>query len=647
MIQMKNICKEFAGRQLFSDISWRIGKQDRIGLVGENGSGKSTLLKIIGGVEEPSSGTVWKSKGCSVGYLPQEFFAVQGKTLFTEVMSALDELQDMEREMREINDTLGSCGDDDSHHMLLERLGELQEEFRSKGGYSREATVGNVLSGLGFVPSDWERECGTFSGGWQMRIALAKLLLQRPNVLLLDEPTNHLDLDARNWLEGYLKIYPFSVILVSHDRFFMDQVCSRIAEVWNGTVTDYPCNFSRYLQERDERVSRLREAKQRQDEEIAKIEEFISRFRSKADKASLVQSRMKQLDRIERISVPPERKRIRFSFPEPPRSGRVVLELKDVTKVYDDLVVLDAVSLTVERGERISLVGHNGAGKSTLMRVLAGGSILTGERVVGTNVLLDYFAQDQASSMDGTRTVYEEMLAAAPYDRVPCLRDMLGAFLFSGDDIHKRVEVLSGGEKSRLALARMLLKPSNLLLLDEPTNHLDLFSKDVLLEALQSYAGTVVFVSHDRYFINALATRTIEVGDGKIRSFPGNYEEYLEKSGAQVSGLPGVPSRTVTMNASSVKEPVCSIKQERIFSREEAKRQQREERSRQKKLEDLESRIVEVEERLASLEKDMERPDYFRDASRAREGARKHAEMADLIASLYDEWEALHAEAVQ
>lgn len=640
MVQITNLCKDFAARPIFSSVTWRVGKHDRIGLVGENGTGKSTLLKILAGQVEPSSGTIRMTKGCTVGYLPQEGVTVRGKTLFAEVQSALEELEEMEREMSAITRKLETSPQDDE---LLERYGLLQEAYRAKGGYAREALVGNVLTGLGFDPGDWEKECGTFSGGWQMRIALAKLLLRKPNVLLLDEPTNHLDIEARNWLEEYLATYPHAVVLVSHDRYFMDRVCRRITEVWNRNLTDYPCIYSRYLVEREERVARLREEKRRQDEEIGKMEDFISRFRYKADKAALVQSRIKQLEKIERISLPPERKRIRFTFPEPPRSGRVVLEVSDVTKSYGDLVVLDGISLVVEKGERICLVGHNGAGKSTLMRVLAGDEFQKGERRLGANVFPDYYAQDQPSSLDGNRTVFEEILADAPYDRVPALRDLLASFLFTGDDIHKQVAVLSGGEKSRLALAKMLLRPSNLLLLDEPTNHLDLFSKDVLLDALRSFSGTVVFVSHDRYFINELATRTIEVGGGKIRSFPGNYEDYLEKIAFETVEHNHVGGRTPCGASSSTALDKDSRKQERHLSREEEKRRQREERARLKRLTELEARIEESEEQLANLEKDMEDPVFFRDADRAREGAREHAGLTELIANLYEEWESVQA----
>lgn len=644
MVQITNLCKEFAARSIFFNVTWRIGKKDRVGLVGENGTGKSTLLKILAGLTEPSSGSIQMAKGATVGYLPQEGIAVTGRTLFAEVMSALDELLGIEQEIQAIAAELEGAGNVGLHDALLERYGTLQEEFRAKGGYTWEAMVGTVLRGLGFDPEDWDRECGTFSGGWQMRIALAKLLLRKPSVLLLDEPTNHLDIDARNWLEGYLCDYPHAVVLVSHDRFFMDQVCSRITEVWNCTLSDYACSYSRYLVERDERIARLRDAKRRQDEEIARMEDFINRFRYKADKAALVQSRVKQLEKVERIVLPPERKRVRFSFPEPPRSGRIVLELSKVTKAYEDLVVLDGIDLTVEKGERISLVGHNGAGKSTLMRVLAGGSFQSGERRVGTNVSFDFFAQDQAATLDPDRTVYEEILADSPYDRVPVLRDLLGAFLFSGDDIHKKVAVLSGGEKNRLALAKMLLRPSNLLLLDEPTNHLDLFTKDVLLDALQSFSGTLVFVSHDRYFINALATRTIAVGNGGILSYPGNYENYLEKIALEAEVPGGLLAGDIPAGFSGDADDKVARKQERLQSREEEKRRQREERSRFRRLSELEALIEESETELAALEQAMADPDYFCDADRARDGAREHEDLTSRIATLYSEWESLHAE---
>ena len=649
MLHLKQLSKDFAGKPLFTGINWHLKKGERVGLVGENGAGKSTLMRIIAGEVEHTGGELIFARGATVGYLPQDGIVSRGRTLFDEAMSALEELQGIEREIAELTGRLETMPHDaPGHGALLERFGHLQEEFRLKGGYAMEAEVGNVLRGLGFLPSDWQRDCGEFSGGWQMRIALARLLLMKPNVLLLDEPTNHLDIEARNWLEEYLKGYPYSVILVSHDRFFLDQVCHRITEVWNHILTDYYCTYSRYLVAREERVAALREAKRRQDEEVAKMEDFISRFRYKADKASLVQSRIKQLEKVERIVLPPERKKIRFRFPPAPKSGRTVMELKKLTRAYGDRNVLDGVDLAIEQGERIALVGHNGAGKSTLMRVLAGGEFQGGERVVGHNVALDSFAQDQAETMDGSRTAYEELLADAPFGMVPQLRDILGAFLFTGDDIHKRVAVLSGGERNRLALAKMLLRPSNLLLMDEPTNHLDLFSKDVLLEALRSFTGTVVFVSHDRHFVDGLANRVVEVEEGRLTSYQGDYEYYLmKKSGADASGAQvsapvaglftpgGVPSP-------SIPAPLPpSPKEERLRSREDEKQRQRDERQRQKRLAELEKEIEAEERKLAELEGRMADPAFFADHEAARKAGEEHAAVTARIGALYAAWEAV------
>ncbi|ABB32764.1 ABC transporter related protein [Geobacter metallireducens RCH3] len=640
MLHLKNLSKDFAGRPLFTGINWHLKKGERVGLVGENGAGKSTLMKIVAGLVEHSAGEMIFAKGATVGYLPQDGIVTRGRPLLAEVMTALDDLQRMERELADLTRRLEEIPHDDPEHgALLDRYGHLQEEFRLRGGYAMEAEACRVLDGLGFLPADRGRDCGEFSGGWQMRIALAKLLLKKPNVLLLDEPTNHLDIEARNWLEGYLCEYPHSVILVSHDRFFMDQVCHRITEVWNSVLTDYHCSYSRYLVQREERVAALREAKRRQDEEVQKIEDFISRFRYKADKASLVQSRIKQLEKIERIVLPPERKKIRFRFPDPPASGRIAMELAGVVKAYGPNVVLNGVDLTVEKGERIALVGHNGAGKSTLMGIMAGKPFEGGERIVGHNVALDYFAQDQAQVLDSDKSVHDELLADAPFAMVPQLRDILGAFLFSGDDIHKKVAVLSGGERNRLALAKMLLRPSNLLLMDEPTNHLDLFSKDVLLDALKTFPGTVVFVSHDRYFIDGLATRVVEVAGGQLTSYHGDYEYYLQKKAAvdgQISPVPGPRS--------PVPDSVPESKEERLRQREEEKSRQRDEKRRQKRLEELETAIAAEEERLAELEARMADPAFFQDLEAARQGGEEHAALTARIAGLYEEWETVGAE---
>ncbi|HZV80990.1 MAG TPA: ABC-F family ATP-binding cassette domain-containing protein [Geobacteraceae bacterium] len=643
MLHLKRLSKDFAGTPLFTDISWHLKKGERVGLVGENGAGKSTLMRIIAGEVEHTAGELQFAKGATVGYLPQDGIVAKGKPLFQEVLGALADLQAMERELRSLTARLEILPHDDpGHGELLERYGHLQEEFRVRGGYAMEAEVGIVLTGLGFLPTEWDKECGTFSGGWQMRIALAKLLLKKPNVLLLDEPTNHLDIEARNWLEEYLCSYPYSVMLVSHDRFFLDSVCSRIVEVWNHDMTDYHCNYSTYLLQREARVDALREAKRRQDEEVEKLEDFIRRFRYKADKASLVQSRIKQLEKIERIVLPPERKKIRFRFPDPPKSGRIAMELKGVTKRYGEKVVLQGIDLTVESGEKIALVGHNGAGKSTLMKVLNGSDFQGGERTPGHNVIIDYFAQDQADALDVSRSAYDELYADAPYDTVPRLRDLLGAFLFSGDDIHKKVGVLSGGERNRLALAKMLLRPANLLLMDEPTNHLDLFSKDVLLDALRSFPGTVVFVSHDRHFIDGLATRVVEVEGGSLASYHGDYEYYLAKKGDMAGSPPAsLPAQRSLSPEPSAPNPLPASKEERLRSREEEKQRQKGERARQKRIAEVEAAIEKAEQNLRQLEEQLADPAIAGDYAALQQLGKEHSDAEAHLAELYVEWEEL------
>ena len=443
MLQLKNVEVDFSGRKIFNNVNWHIRPGARVGLCGENGAGKSTLLKLLCGLNTCDKGDVIVARGTTFGYLPQDGLSYQGSSLFEEVRSACSELLDMAEEIEQLEGKISASADEKD----LERYAHLQDLYSLRGGFTLEADIARVLHGLGFSEEDWQKPCEQFSGGWQMRIALARLLLQRPNLLLLDEPTNHLDLPARDWLENYLSNYPFSVVLVSHDRYFMDQVVQRIVEVWNGDLTEYPGNYTLYLKERDRRVAALRAEKQRQDEEIERIEAFISRFRYQANKASQVQSRVRQLEKIERIQIPPQRKKIAFTFPQPSRGGKELLELNQAGQRYGEHQVLSGVDLTVNREERIALVGANGAGKSTLMRLLAGiEQPSDGERKEGHNLELAYFAQDQAQILNPKRTVLEEITAGSPVAMVPKLRDVLGTFLFSGDDVHKRVSVLSGGD---------------------------------------------------------------------------------------------------------------------------------------------------------------------------------------------------------
>jgi ATP-binding cassette subfamily F protein 3 len=525
VIQLSDLTKAFGDRTLLDHVTWQIGDGERVGLCGPNGAGKTTLLKMLAGLEEPDSGGIITPADLTIGYLPQDGLTHSGRTVFEEAASAFQPLLDIKAEMHDIEHRLGDPSvPEDEHDAMLHRYSDLQDRFRLAEGYSMDLRIATVLRGLGFSQEDGDRPAETFSGGWQMRIALAKLLLGRPNLLLLDEPTNHLDLEARNWLEEYLGAYPFAVILVSHDRYFLDAVVTRITDLNLRKLTDYVGNYSKYVEQRDAMLERLRQMKREQDDEVARVKMFIDRFRYQATKAAQVQSRIKLLEKVVPIEVPPERKRIHFHFPACAKSGRTVLELKHARKAYGDLVVFKDLSLHIERGDRIALVGPNGAGKSTLMRMLSAEELPdSGTRTVGHQVVMEYFAQDEATRLNPALTVYETLEAGSPTDMVPAIRTLLGGFLFSGDDVYKKAAVLSGGERTRLAVARMLLRPSNTLLLDEPTNHLDLDSKDVLLEALEDYGGTLIIVSHDRYFVEKLATKIIEIGHGEAVVYPGTY----------------------------------------------------------------------------------------------------------------------------
>jgi len=537
VIQLSDLTKSFGDRTLLEHVTWQIGDGDRVGLCGPNGAGKTTLLKMLAGLDEPDSGAIVRPSGLTIGYLPQDGLSHSGRTVFAEASSAFQPLLDIKAEMHDIEHRLGDASvPDTEHESMLSRYAELQDRFRLSDGYNMDLRIATVLRGLGFDAADADRPCETFSGGWQMRIALAKLLLGRPNLLLLDEPTNHLDLDARNWLEEYLSVYPYAVILVSHDRYFLDTVVTRITDLNLRKLTDYVGNYSKYVEQRDAMLERLRQAKREQDEEVARVKMFIDRFRYQATKAAQVQSRIKLLEKVVPIEVPPERKRIHFTFPRCAKSGRMVFEVEHARKTYPPppgsggqaVTVFTDVNLHIERGDRIALVGPNGAGKSTLMRMLSGEEAPdSGRRTLGHQVVMEYFAQDEAVRLDPALTVYETLAAGSPNDMVPAIRNILGGFLFTGDDVYKKAAVLSGGERTRLAVARMLLRPSNTLLLDEPTNHLDLDSKDVLLDALEDYGGTLIIVSHDRYFVEKLATKIIEVGDGRASTYPGDYKSFL------------------------------------------------------------------------------------------------------------------------
>jgi len=540
MIQLSGAGKRFGHKLLFENVDWLITHRDHIGLVGGNGTGKSTLMKILAGMDTFDYGSLTVAKGTSAGYLPQDGLTLSGRTVFAECMSVFDDLRAMEKELESLMHSMAEIDHTSAQYAAVaDRYEKVEHEFRTRDGYSIEAEVGRVLMGLGFAKEDWSRLTDEFSGGWQMRLALAKLLLQKPNLLLLDEPTNHLDLEARNWLEEYLEEYPHAFVLISHDRYFLDVTVDKIAEIWNKRFWFYTGNYDKFLAQKTQRNEQLQAAYRNQRDRIEQLEVFINRFRYQATKAKQVQSRIKELEKMDRIEIPPEEKSIHFSFPQPKSSGRIVAEFAGVAKTYQKngvaKEVFRDVSFMIERGDRIALVGVNGAGKSTLIKLLAGTEPLTaGEFRTGHNVLSDYFAQDQYKELDPEARILDDLGALSPRSTETELRSLLGCFLFSEEDVFKKIGVLSGGERGRYALLRLLLHPANFLLLDEPTNHLDLRAKDVLLEALMKYTGTVVFVSHDRYFIDKLATRVFEVGGGKVEIFPGNYEDYLwRKQGGQ------------------------------------------------------------------------------------------------------------------
>ena len=678
MIQLSSLSKSFGDRVLLDAVTWQIDDRERVGLSGPNGAGKTTLLRMLADIDEPDAGNIVKPSGLTIGYLPQDGLSHSGRTLREEVSLAFKPLLDMRDEIASLEARLGDEGiPHDEHEGMLTRYSELQDGFRRGEGYTIELKVTTVLRGLGFSDDDLEKKTETFSGGWQMRIALARLLLGRPGLLLLDEPTNHLDLDARNWLEEYLNDYPHAVILVSHDRFFLDAVVTRITEIGMRTLTDYVGNYSAYIKERDARMERLRQQKRDQDDEIERMQAFINRFRYQATKASQVQSRIKMLDKVVRIEIPAERKRVRFHFPQTPKSGRMVMELKHVRKAYGATRVFSDVNLHIERGDRIALIGPNGVGKSTLMRMLSGVEGPDGgERIEGHQMVMQYFAQDEAAKLDPTLNVYQTLAGDSPIQMVPQIRTILGGFLFSGDDIEKPVRVLSGGERTRLAVARMLLRPANTLLLDEPTNHLDLDSKDVLLEALEDFGGTLIFVSHDRYFVDKLASKVIEIGRGDAVVYPGNYEEFLwskknreqpeaRGAGREARGAGREPRTAGASRASTVASRTAPSKgtppaSPKPLSGEDgkvkpapvlyaAKKEQdadarkvrKEAEARQRRIQELEARIARAEEGIKELEATMSAPGFYEDHESSKPIIDRHQALMWEVGDLMVKWEAL------
>ncbi|MBL7959306.1 ABC-F family ATP-binding cassette domain-containing protein [bacterium] len=634
MLQLVNITVDFGGRALFRDLSWQINRKDRVALIGANGVGKSTLLKIINKQFQPTSGVAAHNKNLQIGYLPQDGLHAHGKELIHEVMTAFEEVIDVHERMKKIEIAMTTIDhESDEFHKMIDTYGNLQHRFEDLDGFSIESKAAKVLVGLGFKEPDFTKMCELFSGGWQMRIALAKLLLQNPDLLLLDEPTNHLDIESIEWLENYLNNYEGAILLVSHDRYFIDKVCNRITELDRLVLTDYYGDYESFEEQKAMAEEQLLSSYERQQSEIQRIQLFIDRFRYKASKARQAQSKIKFLDHMDKIQLPDdEKKAIQFRFPQPQKSGRVVLDVQDISKSYDGRTILKPLNLTLERGEKVALIGANGAGKSTLLRIISGFETPdSGSVSLGHNVTLEYFAQQQSDKLDATKTAYEEVASSGSNQPPLVLRTILGAFLFSGDDIYKKVGVLSGGEKSRLAFAKMLLNPANFIILDEPTNHIDAQSKEILQGALTEFQGTLLIVSHDRHFMNNLVNKVIEIRDGKIKTYLGNFDYYHDCKLKE--------AETAVENAKISKPVIPEDKVKRAAKRDEKKKLAAEEKKHQKKIADIERAIQEQEKLKLEIETELSDPEVYKKAEKSQHLQNQYHVVTEKISKLYEDWQ--------
>lgn len=633
-------------RHLLDDISVLINPGERIGLVGPNGAGKSTLLKIIAGEMEPNGGSIQLSKSATVGYLPQDGVDPDPSlTVMEEVESAFEGLLDLEQKVQKAQQELSKQeAGSESYRAAMETYGRLQDKLEQSGAYSLHADIEKILMGLGFSPEDFNRPTTEFSGGWLMRIALAKLLLQRPTYLLLDEPTNHLDIESLQWIENFLLDYEGTVIIVSHDKAFLDKITNRTLALERGDIEDYAGNFSYYQQKHEERMEHLRQAYKNQQKEIKQTQEFIDRFRYKASKAKQVQSRIKQLEKMDKIELDEHEEEISFRFPSPQRSGAVVMKLENLSKSYDEIQVFDGLDYSIDRGDKIAIVGPNGAGKSTLVRILAGNEPFdSGTREPGYNVTTSYFAQHQADELDLKKNALEIMREEAPKESETRLRTILGCFLFQGEEVFKKVSVLSGGEKSRLALARMLLSPANFLIFDEPTNHLDMQSKDILQQALNQYEGTFMIVSHDRDFLDPIVNKVLEVQPGYIKTYLGNVSYYLnkkrEEEGANFNEQQSLQTDS-KKDASDAKSELSRKEERRI---EAQKRQAKYQKLKplKKEVEKLESQIEKLEKRKGEIEEAMAESGFYDDSEQVKKNTMEYDKLKAELVEVYGRWEKL------
>jgi ATP-binding cassette subfamily F protein 3 len=655
-VQFSDVSLAFGARDILKNATIYLAAGSRAALAGPNGAGKSTLMKILAGQLSPDSGERAVTRGARVSYLPQtgayEAAALSGSTVFEEAEKAYGFVSGLLARQEEIGRLLESSTEDDgATSRLIEEHAAIHDAVEGSGYHRRRERIREILQGLGFHEGDLDRPIAEFSGGWQMRVALAKVLLENPDIMLLDEPTNYLDLEARNWLEDFLGKYSGGVLLVSHDRFFLDATMREVYELWNGKLTRYAGSYTAYEKRRAEELAATLEAWERQQEEIARLEDFIRRFRYQATKASLVQSRVKQLEKIVPIEIPEGMKKIHFSFPPAPRSATAVVRLEGLGKAYGEHRVISGLNLEIERGMKVALVGPNGAGKSTLMRILAGADRdFEGDFRLGSGVEAAYFAQDTAESMGSDpesagKTVEETAEALCPFELLPKIRNLLGAFLFRGDDVEKPIRVLSGGERSRLALLTMLLRPSNLLILDEPTNHLDLTSKDVLLEALRAYEGTVLFVSHDRGFIEELATNVLELSEARpARWYVGDYNYFLDKKASLDAELASGTGTSAGPRSAAAERGQAPALRCLTPSYEEEKAKKARLRKLQRREEEILGRLEAIGSQKASCEAEMGLPANYSDGAKMRRLQTSLDELEKEAENLNGEWEAIATE---
>ena len=656
-VQFSKVSLAFGDRDILKDVSVNLATGSKVALTGANGAGKSTLIKIMAGLTEPDSGERIVQKDTRIAYLPQSGLTHHGSTLLEEADKAFQFGYDIQAEIENVGEQLKL--NPDNTDFLVQRHSELLAKLEDSGWYRRQAQAESVLLGLGFSREDFSKRTEEFSGGWQMRIALAKALMQNPDILLLDEPTNYLDIEARNWLETFLKNFKGGFLLVSHDRYFLDVTINEVYELFAGELKSYSGNFSHYEKVREVELQTLMAEYEKQQEEISHLEDFIRRFGYKATKAAQAQDRQKALDKIlaNKIEIPESLKKIHFKFPKAPHSGNIVLRMSEIIKSYDGKNnVLDNFELLLEKGERLVVAGHNGAGKSTLLRIIAGADKnFSGKVELGSGVSIGYFSQDNAETICGSQSVLEYIENLAPLELIPKVRDMLGAFLFRGDDVNKSLDVLSGGEKTRIALLHLLLRPVNLLILDEPTNHLDMHSKDVLLSALKDFGGTVIFVSHDRGFIQALATRVLELTPGKFRNFKGDYEYYMQRLSDEESGTVGsydsgtLQNPVVQGNANapvlkSSSETEKASKTSGALSWEEEKKIQAERRKKEKEVSRLEAEISAAEEKMKALQNKMADPQVYSNGEKAQAVQQEISDCEKELEKLNSDWEIAAAE---